>query len=403
MKRRIVSLIIITALTLSFAGCSFPEAFPIEKEQHIMIAGVDVDGEDIDLTVLVDSVSAGGESGKEQIKYKLFESKGATIYDADSHLHQMMEKRPSWFHTKYILVGEEAAKSGTNRLFSFFMEDDETRMLYRIALVKGMTAKEFLQKANTGKEDLADYLDSLFSALDQSGKSREVHLINYASQIEIPWVSNYMPVLELQKNPMKSEGSGGGDSGGGGSDSGSSEQKNLVVLNGFALFDEDILAGFMGGDIARGLNVITNDAKSSEASVKDRYGRNVGLELMKSSAKIKPSFEPLSAEIEVNIEATLVEYLKSDPLSEGDIKYLEQQLSEHILGEVAQAITLLQQFKSDPARIMDAFYHKDPVKFQSIAADWKNVFSSLPIKVKVSSKILHTYELTEAIGDEDGG
>lgn len=402
MKRRIVSLIIIIALTLSFAGCSFPEAFPIEKEQNILIAGVDVEGEDIVLTALVDSISGGGESGKEQVKYKLFESKGITVYDADSHLHQAMEKRPSWFHTKYILVGEEAAKSGVNRLFSFFAEDDETRLLYRIAVVKGMTAKEFLQKANTGKQDLADYLDTLFSTLDQTAKSREIHLINYASQIEIPWVSNYMPVLELQKNPINSEGSSGGDSGGGGSDSGSGEQKYLVTLNGFALFDEDILAGFMSGDIARGLNIITNDAKSMEASVKDRYGNNVGLEVMQCSSSIKPSFEPLSAEIEVNIEANLVEYLKSDPLNEDDIKFLEQQLSERILGEIAQAIMLMQQYKSDPARIMDAFYHKDPVRFQSIAGEWKSTFSSLNITVKVNSKILHTYELRQAIGGKGG-
>jgi spore germination protein KC len=125
MRYKLALPLVIAALLLPFAGCSFPEAYPIEKEQNILIAGIDVEGGNIVLTTLVDSVSAGGEAGKEQVKYKLFVSKAKTMFEADSYLHQVMEKRPSWYHTKYVLLGEEAAKSGVSRLLDFFSEDDE--------------------------------------------------------------------------------------------------------------------------------------------------------------------------------------------------------------------------------------------------------------------------------------
>lgn len=390
MKRRMfVSLV--TAVALIASGCSFPEAYPIEKEQNILIAGIDTEGENISLTTLVDSIAPGGKAGEEQITYKLFATTGKTMFEADDNLHKFMERRPSWYHAKYILLGEEAARSGTDRLLSFFSEDDETRILYRVAVVKGMTAKEFLQQANTVNEDLADYLDTLFSAVGQTGKSREIHLINYAVHRQTPWVSVYMPVLELQKNPVHSQSANSGGDSGGGSSSG--ERKYLTALNGFALFNEDRLAGFMDGDISRGLNIITNDINNSGLSIYDEYGNGVGLELIESHSSIQPCFDPLSATVEVSLQTNLVEYHKVDPLSDSDLKYLERQEGELVCGEISEAIQCMQQLGSDPARIMDAFYHKDPVKWQAIKDNWKDIFKNLKVTVRVESQINHAYEM----------
>lgn len=400
--KRMLFLILAFSLFLA-SGCSFPQSYSIEKEQNILIAGVDVEGEDIVLTVLVDSVNAGGKEGEEKIEYKLYESKAKSMFEANDAIHQFMAKRPSWDHTKYIILGEQAARSGTDRLLSFFAEDDETRLLYRLAVTEGMTAKDFFSKANTGKSSLADYLDNLFASVKKTGKSREIHLINYAPARETGWVSVYMPSLKLYPNPVASGGSDSGSSGdSGGQGSSGSKQEILIRLNGFALFNEDRLAGFLSGDISRGLNFITNDINSTGITVKDKNGNSTGLEVMQSSTRVKPFFDPLSATIEVNVQSNLVEYYKISPLSDQDIGQLEQQQSELICNEIAQVIKRMQELDSDPGRIMDAFYHKDPVKWQEIKDNWKSVFSKLDITVKVNSKILNTYELREPLGKEGG-
>ncbi len=394
MRRKALVLLWLAAMMLFMYGCSFPESYPIEDEQNILIAGIDVKDDNIILTVFVDSPSPGGKEGEEQIKYKLFTTEGKTLFEADNMLHQVMEKRPSWYHAKYVILGEEAAKKDIDKLFSFFIEDDETRLLYRTALIKGMNAKEFLQQANTGKESLADYLDTLFGSVGKTGKSRELHLINYAAQRDVHWVSFYMPVLELYKNPSLSAGQQGG--GGGGDSSG--ERPYLITLDGFALFNEDRLTGFLSGDISRGLNIITNDIKHSVISIHDWQGNNVGLEIMECSSHIEPYFDPLSATIKVSFQSNLVEYDKVNPLIEDDIKYLERKQSELICYEVSQAVKRMQELKTDPARIMDAFYHKDPVKWQGIKDGWRDIFSDLEITIEVDSRIMNTYEFLNPIG-----
>ncbi len=400
MIRRILLFIMAAAAALA-SGCTFPESYPIEEEQNILIAGIDIEGDDIVLTVVVDAVSPGGEPGKEQIVYKLFKTTGATVYEADGKLHMLMEKRPSWYHTKYVLLGEDAARSGVDRLLSFFSEDDETRLLYRLAVVKDMTASEYLERANTGKDDLAGYLDTLFSAVHQTGKSREIHLINYAIYNQIPWTSIYMPVLQLEKNPVQPKGSkDGSDSESSSGDSG--KEKQLTALNGYALFDGDRLAGFLDGEISRGLNVLTNDVQSSGMSVKYKDGSGVGLELISCDSKIEPCFDPLSVNISVNVKTNLVEYNKANPIEAQDIVYLENQQSQLICGEITSAIKCMQQLGSDPARIMDSFYHKDPVKWQTMQSDWKKLFSMLNVSISVNSQIQNTYELSEPVGSGGG-
>lgn len=402
MVKRKILLFIIAAIFAFASGCTFPESFPIEKDQNILIAGIDVEGKDIVLTVVVDAVSSGGEPGKEKILYKLFETRGATVFEAYDKLYTLMEKRPSWYHTKYILLGEDAARSGVDKLLSFFTEDDETRLLYRLAVIKDMTAGEYLEQANTGKEDLAGYLDALFSSVLQTGKSREIHIINYAIHSQVPWLSIYMPVFQVVENPAQSKGSKGGSGGDSSSGGDSGEKKQLTMLNGYALFDGDRLAGFLDGDISRGLNVLTNDIKNSNITVKFKDGSGVGLEIIKCESKIEPCFDPLSVSINVSVKSNLLEYHSVNPLNAQDIVYLENQQSRLICDEIATAIECMQQLGSDPARIMDSFYHKDPVKWQAMQSDWKELFSSLNFSIRVNSQIQNTYELSQPVSSGGG-
>ena len=60
-------------------GCSFPQPYPIEDTQNILVAGIDIDGDDIILTVLADSIKQTDEAGNSQIENELYDAKGKTI------------------------------------------------------------------------------------------------------------------------------------------------------------------------------------------------------------------------------------------------------------------------------------------------------------------------------------
>lgn len=393
MKRRIVPLLI-AFLILVLQGCSFPESHPIEGTQNILVAGIDVDGDNIVLTMYTDKISAGGSAGGEQVSYELYVSKGKTLFDADHMIHEFNSKYLSWIHTKYILVGEDAAKAGLDRLFSYFTEDDETRMLYRTAIVKGMNAQDFLKAVSKRKDGLADYLDTLFGLVKKTGMSREIHLINYEINRNIPWNDVFIPTVELNTGDVEASlsqsGSQSGDSGG--------EQEPLIQLQGFALFRGDKLCGFLENDQARALNILNDELYGSQVTVIGKNGHSVALEIMKSDTVIKPNYDPLSVSIEVSMNSNLTEFHDGDnPMDADEIKYLEQQQNETIETEITEAIKYMQQVDCDAADIGDKFYHKDPVKWQGIKDNWKQVFPQLQFTVKVDTKIKSTYELKEPI------
>lgn len=397
MKRRAALLLLSILFVLGFAGCSLPESYPIEDSMNILVAGLDVEGEDIVLTVYVDTIK-GTKPGEEEVSYKLFTAKGKTVFEAKRALHAFVEKRVSWFHTKFLIVGEEAAKQDIDDMFSFFMEDDETRFLYRIAVAKGMKAQDFLKKASGIKVPLSDYLDTLFREVARTGMSREIHLLNYAAYREIPWVSVYIPTVELFENPA-GESEAGGESGkeGGGS-SEKQEKAYLVKVEGFAIFDEDKLSGYLDRYLARGLNFINNEVSSTVIAVNDYDGSKVSLELLSAEANIKPDFDAMSVEIEVSVDSNIVEFTAVNPLNEQDMLYVAQQQNEYVCSEIAQTVSALKEMGCDPGFIMDEFYHKDPVKWQGMKDNWKEVFSKLNVKVKVTTKILNVYEITDAVG-----
>jgi spore germination protein KC len=398
MKPKIVLLYIVSVL-LFLQGCGFPEKYPIEGTQNILIGGIDVDGDDVVLTAYVDDISQSSKPGEERISYSLYVSKGKTVYEAGNNLHTFNKKYLSWFHTKYIILGEEAAKSGIDRLLCFFTEDNETRLLYKVIVVRGMTAKDFLQLASSMKVSLADYFDTLFDIGKKTGKTREIHLINYAIDRETPWNDLFIPAVELLSNPVGPSASDGGSGGKGESQSGQeSDTEYLIKLGGFALFDGDKLSGFLEDNMALSLNILNNELLGAQITVAGKNGSNVSLETLRCSTGIKTGYYPMSVAVEVNIDLNLVEYQSADdPMDNEDMTYIQQQADEYLKGRIMQTIGYMQEVKSDAAGIGDKFYHSDPVKWQEIKDKWKDIFPNVQFSVKVNTKIRSVYELEHPI------
>ncbi len=396
--KRIVAFILAFISLPALQGCSFPEAFEIEQTQRVLVAGLDVENGEIVLTAMADTTE-GSEPEQEKVSFRLYTARGETVSEAENMLGALTDKHITWHHTKYIIIGEDAAKEGIARLFSFFTEDDEARLLYRIAVAKESTAKDFLLKANTIKGGLGGYLDALFSGAGRTGFTREIHLLNYAAYSEIPWVSVYIPTVEVFENPV---GKGGAESGDEGGNEGESEQEFMIKAQGFALFDGDKLAGYLDARSARALNFLTGDVNRSLISVKDEKGKAAALDLIGAHTKVTPSFDPLFVEIEVDLQSNLTEYKGIDPMEADDLQYLAQRHSEIIRDEMAEAVSQMQSMACDPAFIMDRFYHKDPVKWQELKDDWKDVFTKLKVKIKVSTTIHSTYEFAQTAGEEGG-
>ena len=397
MFKKIFMLIAIILAVLIAPGCAFPQPFPIENKQNILIIGFDFDGDDIVLTVLVDSIVQQGESGQEKISHKLYSAKGKTILEAKRKLHKFTDKKVAFYQLRYILIGEQAAENGVDRVIKFFTQDDETNFLNILIITKGMTAKEYLERENAGEKQLPDVLTSLFDETSKTGYSKRINVMDYAMMRETPWKSIYIPTILLFKDPIRHFNTNSQSN----QQQSSQQPSTLSLLEGFGLFDEDKLIGFLDANMARGMLFIIGEIGSTAISVKDNNDNYVALEVMESRAKIIPEFEdPVSAVIEITVESNLDEYQESEEvLDEAYIKDLEEKLNEYIRNEALQTLSCLQDKQTDVIGMGDAFYHSNPVRWQDIEEDWKPIFSDLDIEVKVTSYIQYSYTMTNAIGE----
>ena len=305
------------------AGCVFPEPYSLEETQNILVVGVDIVDGLIKLTAVLDKIESGSEPGKENITTLVYVSTGKTVFDAKRNLHAFSEKRASWYHLKYILIGEDAAKQNIDDVLDFFCENDENRFIHRLIVARGMSATDLLITAMANHKKFVDDLDSLFRQADQTGEASEVHLLDYAMACECKWSQIYIPTIELIDDTLYKTG-----------ESNSDNASLLAKLSGYALFRDNQLAGYLDGHQAMGLNFVLNKIQSAEITVTDMHGHPVSLEVVMSKASIKPKLDGVpSASISVVVNSFMTEYHDpSGATSDEYIRYLEEQQSAYVAG-----------------------------------------------------------------------
>ena len=382
LKAATLTLLILCAATLP--ACGMPAPYSIEDIQNIIVAGIDLHEDKIILTVLVDTMQKGTEAGSVQTGTEIYIAEGETVFDAKRTLHQMTEKHITWDQLKFIIIGENAARQGIDRILTFFVENEENKFLHELLIVKANTAAAFIQQTSSEETSLSDTLFALTEEASQTGRSAKTTLLEYAISKERPWTALWIPTITKAPNLV--------------TQNQENERANIVDRSGFALFYEDKLAGYLENDAARALAFVLDEIESTSIIVKDQDDQNVSLEVIKSHTAIKPTYEPLSAVIEINVQSNIVEYFKEDILS--DDKYvfsLEQKQSALIQQEVEDMINTIQQSCVDVIALGDAFYHKDPKEWQKIKDNWNNLFRTIPVTVKVISTIQCSYNLQNAL------
>lgn len=398
-KKVLITAVLILSMLLA-PGCKFPQHFPIEDTQNILIAGFDMEGEEIVLTVLVDSIAQQGGSGQEKIENRLYCARGKTVLEAKRNIHAFAEKRITFYHTVYIIIGQYAAKDNINRIISFFDEDNETNFLHKVVIAKGMTAKEFLEQQNTEEKKVPDILANLFNESSHTGFSKDINLIEYSIMSTTPWKNPYIPTVVLRKDKIVRVDDEDKE---GKQDENSQPPRTLTYLEGFGIFNnEDKMIGYLDAYMARGMLFLAGEVKGTPITIKDDKGNYVALEVVETKTEIKPKYgDPLTATIEITVMSNMDEYQEThEVLEESYINYLEQQQNEFIQNETEMALRVLKEKHTDTIGVGDAFYHKDPIKWQDIKTNWQSVFSQLDIEVKVTSHIQFTYVLTEAVLDK---
>jgi spore germination protein KC len=405
--RRIIVCTVLILLLLNLTGCKnsfLPKPKEINDLQLVQVIGVDKltdDPNDCMVTIASKNLEAGGERessgnmgggtnqnpGSSKLKALVLTSRGKTIFDAVRNMQTHSSKSIFWGHAEYYLIGEEAAKDDINKYIDFLIRDHELRIESKVYIVKGTTAKDLIEKFNLSGFFILDKLDSLGQNISLLSNSEEMPIHRLIRFIDVHHASARVPCIQLVNR-----------------DSETGMQIKDIDTCGYAIFGSFKLAGFIGTDISRGVNLITNTIDTSVVTIKDKTGKDVSLEIIDSDTKVVPYFNGDELEgilLKTKVTSNIGEVQSQTNFTDEDsIKHMASHQSEVLKNEMKSALEEVVKHRSDCLEICDRIRLSRPLKWYKIKDRWMQLFPSVPIDIKVESSIQRTYDIRDPIGNK---
>lgn len=314
----------------------------LEYYAHVRIVGLDKGSEPdlIRLTVVVEQpkatgagqsgASGGGASQTGGLTDVILQADGPTFLAAHERLSEVSSRIVSYSHAELVLIGEDLAREGIERIIDPFTRIREFRRGIAAAVADSATAEELLKTVRPDVEtSTAAYLDQLIqTAATERGLSPYVRLQELYLSFKELGVEIILPLLKSEPKPPMPKppgegGGGGGGAGGRGQGGGGAEElkpptQTRAAAVGTALFrgeklvakiDGDQTLGFLmvQGKFERGFITIKGPATQEteavfslshynrEVSVR-RHGSQVDINI---SVKVKAELQDLAGSVQI--------------------------------------------------------------------------------------------------------
>lgn len=402
--RRIIIGTVLILLLLTLTGCKqnfLPKAKEINDLQLVQVIGIDKladDPNDCMVTIASKNLEAGSggnsgnmgggtdqDPGSSKLKALVLTASGKTIFDAVRNLQTHSSKSIFWGHAEYYLIGEEAAKDDITKYIDFFIRDHELRIESKVYIVKGTTAKDLIEQFNLSGFLILDKLESLGNNIGLLSTSEEMPVHKLIRFIDVHHASARVPCIQLVDR-----------------DSETGKQIKDIDTCGYAIFNDFKLKGYIGTDISRGVNLITNNVDTSIVTIKDKTDQDVSLEIISSNTKVEPYFNGDDLEgilLKTKVTSNIGEVQSQTSFTdEESLKHMESQQSEILKNEMKAALDKILQYRSDCLEICDRVQLSKPLKWHKIRDRWMQLFTSVPIDIQVESSIKRTYDIREPSG-----
>ncbi|MEL5865162.1 Ger(x)C family spore germination protein [Clostridium cochlearium] len=385
MKR--IYIFVLLVFSLNFCSCKNYkiERKSIDKTMLISVVGIDISPENkVIVTICPKVATPSNDSSNIENKSYIINSEGDTIFEAIRNIFTSSDAKPFLGNVEHIIIGEEVAKKDIIKYLDYFSRDHEFRLNMKVFVSRGCSAREILEQASNSNIILSDYLKSLLSNIDSNSISSEVELATLIHKFDNKFLCPYIPCISL------------------GSKNGVNIDQFSIYLDGYAIFKNSKLIGYLIGNEARGLNWIIEKIKSGVIIVKDLNEENISLEISEASSKIIPQFskEKLSVLIKIRTSSNVGEITgKEDIFTKDYFSYLEKQQSNIIKSEVEKALAFSRKNNADIFDINGFIFRKHPIKWKKLQNNWDEIFPEVDIQIQVTSLINRSYEIKRPTND----
>ena len=260
-----------------------------------------------------------------------------------------------------LLVGEELAKEGVRPVLDYFSRDAELGLGAQLWLVRGASARDALSAG--GDEGI----DTRLETIQNDSKMGIANLTRTAGAV-------YTDLLELGSAyvPALSPAGEGGA---------------VLAEQGYGVLKGDVLAGFLEGEAAKGLELLAGGSSADVLDVELPEGP-VSVKVTSACTKSRLEFQgdvPSALKLTCKVEVRLSEY-RTRPAGQG-LESLRTEAARRERVRLEGALEQLRAWGTDCAGLGAKAGMFHPARWQAVQADWSEYFSKVPVEIQVEVKV----------------
>lgn len=300
-------------------------------------------------------------------------STGTTVFDAVRNATFDSPRKLFWAQDKVIIIGEEAAKMGIAPLLDLYDRNHERSRRAKVFIAKGK-AQDIIEGKNEQEKVLGQAIEELALTSGATSKIAKIDVHDLLKTLASKTSDPFVPGIEIV--PKEKEGEG----------------KNLIRLDGTAIFKKDKLIGWFNDKETRGLLWVLGKVSTGIIVVPSPLTQKgkVSLEIMHASSSIKPEFVDgkLVIFVEIEEEGNLGEEMSEGDLTKPEVfSQLEKEQEAVIMAEINMALLKGQQWRVDIFKFGDAVHRAFPVEWKELEKNWGEEFPKLDVKVQVKTQL----------------
>lgn len=370
-KRWLVLFALLPALAL-LCGCSsvYTNYKDIELLQVIQTLGIDR-GENGGVVLSV--ASGGNVNGGEP---SVLSITAPSIEIAMEKLQEHFARTPFFFaHTQFLVVGENAARSGVSAYLDYIRHMPLLRSDVRLFLVHGCDAKTLVTGSIDGKHDISDELTSLLLDLEHQNGMQVFSCAEVSRQLMENGASLVCAIDAVDTKGIVFSGGGG----------------LSAVSAGYGVLTDGVLSGYILGDTARGIDLLSGSLSGGPIALETESG-TVTVQLHDGKTDFSPvwdadgNMESLRAEATVSAEITEV----SDPEAAeqpGFSDSVADLLARRAENWLRESLDFSSALESDFLSLGEKLARHDAQRFRSMPRTWRETLPLLRYDVSVKAEI----------------
>jgi spore germination protein KC len=316
-----------------------------------------------------------GQSGRSQSGKPVFieSGTGKDTLAAVDNMQTKLSREVFRGHRRVIVVGEKLATRGLASILDTYSRDPDIRLRTDMLIVKGSTAKAFLE-ASYPLEDIPAL--GAMKEHNQVGGLGDTSLLNFIIASMSEGITPVLPVIELIHSSKKQD------------------RKSIkgFQMAGLAIFNKDLkLIGTLNVNESKNYLWLINRLTKQSITVMPQGNGTASLSLIKMNSKVKPIIhgQTIKCNIVLSGVGTIRENNTNLDLTQSkSLTRLQHILEKKAEKQVLQTIEKVQkQYGTDIFGFGEAIHQKYPSQWKGLKKNWGNQFRKIEVSVQANLTI----------------